>query len=125
MSVEFLYSDNKSRAEITCTGKLTSTDAHTIVDMLFQPDQLPQLKSIILDYTPTEAFSLNIHDLEYMAEKCVTASDKNPNMAVALITTRLLAIRLTHMWEAFAHTAQIKFQIFETTELAEEWLDQF
>lgn len=124
MSVELLYSDDKSRADITCTGKLTGSDAHAIVDLLFKPDHLLQLKSVMLDYTSIESFGLNIHDLEYMAQKSVAASEKNPNIAIALITSRLLAIRLTHMWEAFAHKAHMKFRIFATKEPAEEWLEQ-
>ncbi|VGO12269.1 hypothetical protein PDESU_00820 [Pontiella desulfatans] len=125
MGTELCFSSNKSRADITCTGNLDGKGMRKIVERLTAPDMLPRLKQVFLDYTAVEHFEINLADIQYMAEKCNESTQERPQViAIAVVTRRLLAIRLTRMWQAFTPRANVELEIFPRAEDAESWLEK-
>ncbi|VGO23371.1 hypothetical protein [Pontiella sulfatireligans] len=122
MAIELRFSNRNSRVDIVCTGLLSSKEARSMPDKAFAPETLPKLKKVVVDYLCVEHFGLALQDLEYMAKKTVVAAEKRKGIVIAIIATRLLAIRLTRMWQAFARNADVEIEIFDSCENAETWL---
>ena len=118
------YATHWEKAGIRWVFTVDVTDQDLILANtdLYDDPRFPALKYEIVDFLNVTKFSATSDTIRRVSKMDRAAAEKNPNVKVAILTTKALMTGLSRMYEMSAGDTPWKVGIFGDEASAREWL---
>lgn len=122
MPVDINYLDNGIGIEIIASGIVTGTDIIKAHEKIYNQENLSRQKYQIIDRTHCTNYQVYAEEIEIIAELDNKASEKNPNIIIAVVSSTSLQFGMTRMWQAYLKENRFNTKIFSNRKKADAWI---
>ena len=122
MAIQINYLDNGIGIEIVATGTVTGEEIITAHKEIYNDENLRKQKYQIIDRTHCTKYQVTSEEVEEISDLDNRASEINPNIIIAIISTTSLQYGISRMWQAYIKDDRFVTKIFEDRASADEWI---
>ena len=122
MPIQVNYLDNGIGIEIIASGIVTGGEVIEAHKEIYNEKNLQKQKYQIVDRTRCSKYQVYAEDIEAIAELDNKASEKNPNIIIAIVSSTSLQFGMTRMWQAYLKENCFTTKIFLNRKEADEWI---
>ncbi len=106
----------------TMTGDITASDIHRLDTTVYEYEEFPLLKYLIIDYTEAHSFIMSEDDVKDIAEHDLVASNENHDLIIAAISTDTQLIDALLLYDTYNGGHPWKSTLAMTMDDAREWI---
>ena len=122
MAIQINYLDNGIGIEIVATGTVTGEEIITAHKEIYNDENLRKQKYQIIDRTHCTKYQVTSEEVEEISDIDNRASEINPNIIIAIISTTSLQYGISRMWQAYIKDNRFVTKIFEDRASADAWI---
>ena len=122
MAIQINYLDNGIGIEIVATGTVTGEEIITAHKEIYNDENLRKQKYQIIDRTHCTKYQVSSEEVEEISDIDNRASEINPNIIIAIISTTSLQYGISRMWQAYIKDDRFVTKIFQDRTSADEWI---
>ena len=122
MAIQINYLDNGIGIEIVATGTVTGEEIITAHKEIYNDENLRKQKYQIIDRTHCTKYQVSSEEVEEISDIDNRASEINPNIIIAIISTTSLQYGISRMWQAYIKDNRFVTKIFEDRASADAWI---
>jgi hypothetical protein len=122
MPVQISFIEGGLGIEFISSGIVTGSEIIQANEKIYTREILPRLKYKIIDRTNCTEYNVTTQDIQIIASQDRKASQINPNIIIALISTTPLQHGMSRMWEAYVDETGFQMAIFKDRKSADKWL---
>ena len=122
MAIQINYLDNGIGIEIVATGTVTGEEIITAHKEIYNDENLRKQKYQIIDRTHCTKYQVSSEEVEEISDIDNRASEINPNVIIAIISTTSLQYGISRMWQAYIKDNRFVTKIFEDRASADAWI---
>ena len=122
MAIQINYLDNGIGIEIVATGTVTGEEIIEAHKEIYNDENLRKQKYQIIDRTHCTKYQVSSEEVEEISDIDNRASEINPNIIIAIISTTSLQYGISRMWQAYIKDDRFLTKIFQDRTSADEWI---
>ena len=124
MSINLKFIDDKQGIYVTLEGKVTLEDFKVGASEAYSEENIQTQNYQIIDFTNCSSFDLSSSDMQEIARIDKEASEKNPNIKIAIIAPTDVAFGMSRVYEAYTDETGFDTMVFRNSEDAEAWIQE-
>jgi hypothetical protein len=122
MPVQINFIEGGLGIEFISSGIVTGSEIIQSNEKIYTREILPRLKYKIIDRTNCTEYNVTTKDIQIIASQDRKASQINPNIIIAIISTTPLQHGMSRMWEAYVDETGFQMELFKDRGSADKWL---
>ena len=124
MTIELRYRDNGKGVLFVCTGVVTASEIAEANKEIYSDERLQTLRYQLIDYSGVERIDLSSDEIRTLAAMDSSASERNPEFLIAVVSPSDLSYGITRVWQAIIDEAELENSVFRTIAEAELWIKE-
>jgi hypothetical protein len=125
MPIQINYLDNGTGIEIIASGIVTGEEIIKANNEIYKEENIHKQRYHIIDRTHCTKYQVLAEEIEAIAEIDNRASEKNPNMIIAIVSPTPLQYGMTEMWRAYLKSDRFITRNFLDRESANKWIKSY
>lgn len=125
MPIQINYLDKGTGIEIIASGIVTGEEIINANKEIYNEENLYKQRYQIIDRSHCSKFEVFAEEIEAIAEIDNQASEKNPNIIIAVVSTTAIQYGMTEMWRAYLKNDLFVTRIFPDRENANKWIKTY
>jgi hypothetical protein len=122
MPVQINFIEGGLGIEFISSGIVTGSEIIQSNEKIYTREILSRLKYKIIDRTNCTEYNVTTKDIQLIASQDRKASQINPNIIIAIISTTPLQHGMSRMWEAYVDETGFQMELFKDRGSADKWL---
>jgi hypothetical protein len=122
MPVQINFIEDGLGIEFISSGIVTGSEIIQANEKIYTGEILPRLRYKIIDRTNCTEYNVTTKDIQIIASQDRKASQINPNIIIAIISTTPLQYGMSRMWEAYVDETGFQMELFKDRGSADKWL---
>jgi hypothetical protein len=122
MPVQINFIEDGLGIEFISSGIVTGSEIIQANEKIYTGEILSRLRYKIIDRTNCTEYNVTTKDIQIIASQDRKASQINPNIIIAIISTTPLQYGMSRMWEAYVDETGFQMEIFKDRGSADKWL---
>lgn len=125
MPIQINYLDKGTGIEIIASGIVTGEQIINANKEIYNEENLYKQRYQIIDRSHCSKYEVFAEEIEAIAEIDNQASEKNPNIIIALVSTTSIQYGMTEMWRAYLKNDLFVTRNFSDRESANKWIKTY
>ena len=125
MPIQINYLDKGTGIEIIASGIVTGEQIINANKEIYNEENLYKQRYQIIDRSHCSKYEVFAEEIEAIAEIDNQASEKNPNIIIALVSTTSIQYGMTEMWRAYLKNDLFVTRNFLDRESANKWIKTY